>query len=85
MKYKRTPESKNLGVFEAWLRHALEVGARRPRSQRRTARRLHEQLKAEGSTGHNARVTEAIRTPCMARATARIMGDSRKQPHAPLK
>ena len=48
-------------MFEAWLRHALEVDARRPRSQRRTARRLHEQLKAEGFTGHYARVTEAIR------------------------
>lgn len=62
MKYKRTPASKKLDVFEAWLRHALEVDARRPRSQRRTARRLHEQLKAEGFSGHYSRVTEAIRT-----------------------
>ncbi|WP_386069010.1 hypothetical protein ACFJIW_03245 [Tahibacter sp. UC22_41] len=61
MKYERTPPSKKLDAFEAWLRHALEVDARRPRSRRRTARRLHEQLEAEGFTGHYSHVTEAIR------------------------
>lgn len=54
MKYTRPGGPKKLDAHEDWLRQALAADARRPRKERRTARRLYEQLRAEGyeqSTG----------------------------------
>ena len=61
MAYRRDGRPKKLDGFLEWLRHALEIDARRPRKERRTALRLFAQLQAEGFTGSYCRVTEAIR------------------------
>ena len=61
MAYRRDGRPKKLNGFLEWLRHALEIDARRPRKERRTALRLFAQLQAEGFTGSYCRVTEAIR------------------------
>ena len=61
MTYRREVRPKKLDGFLDWLRHALEIDARRPRKERRTALRLFAQLQAEGFTGSYSRVTEAIR------------------------
>jgi transposase len=59
--YRRPAGPKKLDAHVTWLRQALETDARRPRKERRTALRLHQQLQAEGFTGSYCRVTEAIR------------------------
>jgi transposase len=59
--YRRVGGPKKLDAHVPWLRQALETDARRPRKERRTALRLHQQLQAEGFTGSYCRVTEAIR------------------------
>jgi transposase len=61
MRYRREPMVRKVDAHRQWLRDALAVDAMRPRKERRTARRLHEQLKAEGFAGDYSRVTEAIR------------------------
>jgi len=61
MTYRRAPAAKKLGPFEAALRQALEADARRPRRERRTARKLYAQLQADGFAGSYARVTEFVR------------------------
>jgi transposase len=61
MAYRRAPAPKKLGPFEAALRQALEADARRPRRERRTARKLYAQLQADGFAGSYARVTEFLR------------------------
>ena len=61
MAYRREDRPKKLDGFVQWLRQALETDARRPRKERRTARRLFAQLQAEGFAGSYCRVTEAIR------------------------
>jgi transposase len=50
MKYRRSPTPKKIDPFETALRQALETDARRPRRERRTARKLYAQLQAEGFT-----------------------------------
>jgi transposase-like protein len=54
MRHRRAPAPKKLGPFEAALRQALEADARRPRRERRTARKLYAQLQAEGFGGSYA-------------------------------
>jgi len=61
MKYRRPAGPRNLDGHIAWLHQALEIDARRPRKERRTALKLFAQLQAEGFAGSYSRVTEAIR------------------------
>jgi transposase len=61
MAYRRSAAPKKIGPYEATLRDALAADARRPRRERRTARKLHAQLRAEGFRGSYARVTECVR------------------------
>ena len=61
MTYRRAAAPKKVGPYEATLRGALATDARRPRRERRTARKLYAQIRAEGFAGSYARVTEFIR------------------------
>ncbi len=61
MKYRRVAGPKKIGPYEAILRDALAADARRPRRERRTARKLYAQLLTQGFAGSYARVTEFIR------------------------
>lgn len=61
MKYQRPAGPKKITDHETWLRQALEADARRPRRERRTALKLHAQLKDQGFTGSYTRVTEFVR------------------------
>src|SRR5690348_5370836 len=58
MQYRRAAAPKKIGPHEATLREALATDARRPRRERRTARKLYRQLQEQGFTGSYARVTE---------------------------
>ena len=60
-KYRRREVLTKLTPFAAALQQALESDAHRPRHQRRTARALHAQLKAEGYAGGYTRLTDFIR------------------------
>jgi transposase len=61
MTYRRSAIAKKIGPYEAVLREALAVDARRPRRERRTARKLYAQLQTQGFSGSYARVTEFVR------------------------
>src|SRR5262245_5599406 len=61
MKYRRTAAPKKIAAYEATLRVALAADARRPRRDRRTARKLFAQLREQGFPGSYARVTEFVR------------------------
>jgi transposase len=61
MRYQRAPGPRKIGPYEAVLREALAADARRPRRERRTARKHYAQLQAHGFAGSYARVTEFIR------------------------
>jgi transposase len=61
MRYQRAPGPKKIGPYEAVLREALAADARRPRRERRTARKLYAQLQHQGFAGSYGRVTEFIR------------------------
>jgi len=61
MTYQRAPGPKKIGPYEVVLREALAADARRPRRERRTARKLYTQLQQQGFPGSYARVTEFIR------------------------
>jgi transposase len=61
MRYRRPAAPKKIEPYEAMLRQALEADARRPRRERRTALKLHAQIKKKGFPGSYARVTECIR------------------------
>jgi transposase len=61
MRYQRSAGPKKIGPYEAVLREALAADARRPRRERRTARKLYAQLQAAGFPGSYGRVTEFIR------------------------
>ena len=61
MAYQRPPGPKVLEGFTAWLDQAVKTDENRPRKERRTARRLYEQLQEQGFTGHYCRVTEYLR------------------------
>jgi transposase len=60
-KYRRHKLSTKLTPFAAALIKALEADAYRPRRERRTARALHAQLKAQGYAGGYTRLTDFIR------------------------
>lgn len=61
MKYERPAGRRKLDGYTDWLRQALETDAKRPRKERRTALRLHAQLKEQGFSGSYSRVTEFAR------------------------
>ena len=61
MAYRREPGPRVLDDYAAWLEQAIKTDAHRPRKERRTARRLYEQLQEQGFTGHYCRVTEYLR------------------------
>ena len=66
MAYQRPPGPRVLAGFTAWLDQAIKTDEHRPRKERRTARRLFEQLQEQGFTGHYCRVTEYLRAKRLA-------------------
>jgi transposase len=60
-RYLRTEAAGKLTPFHESLRQALKVDAHRPRHERRTARALHAQIRAEGYAGGYSRVTDFVR------------------------
>ena len=60
-RYRRSEAPGKLTPFHESLRLALKVDAHRPRHERRTARALHTQIKAEGYAGGYSRVTDFVR------------------------
>ncbi len=61
MAYQRPAGPKVLAGFTAWLDQAIKTDEHRPRKERRTGRRLFEQLQEQGFRGHYCRVTEYLR------------------------
>ena len=57
----RAAGSIKIAPFEAQLTHALEVDARRPKRERRTALKLFGELQAVGFDGAYSRATEFVR------------------------
>jgi len=60
-RYRRSEAPGKLTPFHESLRLALKVDAHRPRHERRTARALHTQIRAEGYVGGYSRVTDFVR------------------------
>jgi transposase len=60
-KYQRSATTTKLAPYHESLKQALKADARRPKHERRTAKALFEQIKAEGYTGGYTRVTDFIR------------------------
>jgi transposase len=60
-KYRRPAVPTKLTPFVEAVQQALLADARRPKKERRTARALHEQLKAQGYEGGYSRLTDYIR------------------------
>lgn len=61
MSYKRSDAPKLIDDHLEWLWQALQADAHRARSDRRTALKLHAQLKERGFSRSYCRVAEAIR------------------------
>ena len=60
-KYRRSDAPGKLTPFHDAIKQALKVDAHRPRHERRTARALHTQIKAQGYAGGYSRVTDFVR------------------------
>lgn len=60
-KYRRNPVVKVLTPYVDRLERALEADARRAKRERRTARKLFEELRADGFVGSYSRVSEFVR------------------------
>ena len=60
-KYRRVEQTTKLAGFHETLKTALLADAHRPRHERRTARALHQQIKADGYEGCYSRVTDFVR------------------------
>ena len=60
-RYRRCEAPGKLTPFRDAIKLALKVDAHRPRHERRTARALHAQIKAEGCAGSYSRVTDFVR------------------------
>ena len=60
-KYRRSEQATKLAGFHETLKTALLADAHRPRHERRTARALHQQIKADGYEGCYSRVTDFVR------------------------
>ena len=61
MKYRRGKAPRLIDGHAEFLRQALKADALRPKSERRTAVRLHAQIRERGFTGSYTRVTEFVR------------------------
>ena len=59
--YRRAEHATKLTAFHETLKTALLADAHRPRHERRTARALHQQIKADGYEGCYPRVTDFVR------------------------
>ena len=77
-RYRRSEKAGKLTAFHATLKQALKADAHRIKRDRRTAKHLFAQIKADGYTGGYSRVTDFIRN---------WRGREAKTPHAfvPLK
>jgi transposase len=60
-RYRRSPAPGKLSVFHEAIKLALKADAHRPRHERRTARALHAQIRADGYAGSSSRVTDFVR------------------------
>jgi transposase len=60
-RYRRGERPGKLSAFHEALQLALKADAHRPRHERRTARALHAQIRAEGYDGSYSRVTDFVR------------------------
>ncbi len=60
-RYRRSARPGKLSAFHEALKQALKADAHRPRHERRTARALHAQIRAEGYDGSYSRVTDFVR------------------------
>ena len=60
-RYRRRKGETKISPFAAVLTKALETDARRPKRDRRSALKLHAELKATGFPGDYSRVTEFVR------------------------
>src|SRR5437867_6224117 len=60
-RYRRAAAPTKLTPFHEAVVQALKADARRPKRERRTARALHEELKAAGYDGAYSRLTDFIR------------------------
>ena len=61
VKYQRVEVETVITPYAAWLDTALKADSQRPKRDRRTARRLYEELIIQGFTGHYCRVTEYVK------------------------
>jgi hypothetical protein len=61
VKYQRGNVDIIITPYAAWLDTALKADSQRPKRDRRTARRLYEELIPQGFTGHYCRVTEYVK------------------------
>lgn len=53
--------ARTSSAFEAALKQALTADARRPKHERRTARALHDEIRAAGEDGGYSAVTDFVR------------------------
>jgi transposase len=60
-RYRRSERPGKLSAFHEALQLALKADAHRPRHERRSARALHAQIRAEGYDGSYSRVTDFVR------------------------
>ena len=61
-KYRRQPQPNKLTPFVEAIKQALKADAHRPRHERRTAKALYAQIRAEGYGGGYTRLTDFIRS-----------------------
>lgn len=60
-KYQRDEAEKKIAPYAAYLNQALEADTHRPKRDRRTAKRLCEEIRTQGFAGDYSRVTEFVR------------------------
>jgi hypothetical protein len=60
-KYERAARPTKLTPYHETIKQALKADAHRPKRERRTARALHEEIKAAGYEGSYSRLTDFIR------------------------
>lgn len=60
-KYRRDDGEKKIAPYATRLNQALEADAHRPKRERRTAKRLWEEIRSQGFVGDYSRVTEFVR------------------------
>ena len=63
-KYRREVQKKKIAPYTAYLIKALDTDSHRPKRDRRTARKLWEEIRTQGFTGSYSRVSEFVRQWC---------------------